>query len=69
MTDKILLRDWQISTGDRITYVFDFGDWWEFNVVLEGIEEPDPQLKEAKVIDQKGEAPRQYDDDECEDYE
>jgi hypothetical protein len=63
-TDDILLRDWQINIGDRITYVFDFGDWWDFNVVLESIDEPDPKLKKAKVIDQKGKAPKQYGDDE-----
>lgn len=66
-TDEILLRDWQISTGDRITYVFDFGDWWEFNVVLESIDEPDPKIKAAKVIDKKGKAPKQYDDDDDDD--
>ena len=65
-TDEILLRDWQINIGDRITYVFDFGDWWEFNVVLESIDEPDPKLKKAKVIDQKGKAPKQYDNDDDE---
>jgi hypothetical protein len=42
--------------------VFDFGDWWEFNVVLESIDEPDPKLKKAKVIDKKGKAPEQYPD-------
>ena len=61
-TDKVLLRDWQVNIGDRITYVFDFGDWWEFNVVLESIDEPDPKLKKAKVIDKKGKAPEQYPD-------
>jgi len=63
-TDEILLRDWQINIGDRITYVFDFGDWWKFNVVLESIEEPDPKLKQTKVIEQKGKAPEQYSDDD-----
>ncbi len=61
-TDEVLIRDWQIGIGDRITYVFDFGDWWEFNVVLESIDEPDSKLKKAKVIDQKGKAPEQYPD-------
>lgn len=63
-TDEILLRDWQINIGDRITYVFDFGDWWKFNVVLESIEEPNPKLKQPKVIEQKGKAPAQYSDDD-----
>ena len=61
-TDEVLIRNWQIGIGDRITYVFDFGDWWEFNVVLESIDEPDPKLKKAKVIDKKGKAPEQYPD-------
>jgi hypothetical protein len=61
-TDKVLIRDWQIEIGDRITYVFDFGDWWEFGVVLESIDEPDSKIKKAKVIDQKGKAPEQYPD-------
>jgi hypothetical protein len=61
-TDEVLIRDWQIGIGDPITYVFDFGDWWEFNVVLESIEEPDPKFKKAKVIDKKGKAPEQYPD-------
>ena len=65
-TDEVLLRDWQINIGDRITYVFDFGDWWEFNVVLESIDEPHPKLKKAKVIDKKGKAPEQYPDDDDE---
>ncbi len=63
-TDEIVIRDWQISKGDRITYIFDFGDWWEFNVVLESIDDPDPKLKKPKVIDQKGKAPAQYSDDD-----
>jgi hypothetical protein len=63
-TDQILLRDWQINIGDRITYIFDFGDWWKFNVVLESIEEPDPKLKKPKVIEQKGKSPAQYPNDD-----
>lgn len=63
-TDQILLRDWQINIGDRITYIFDFGDWWKFNVVLESIEEPDPKLKKPKVIEQKGKSPEQYPNDD-----
>lgn len=62
-TDEVLLQNWQITKGDRATYVFDFGDWWEFEVVLEDIEEPNPKLKKAKVIETKGKAPRQYDDE------
>lgn len=63
-TDEVLLRDWQINIGDRLTYVFDFGDWWEFDLVLESVDEFDPDLKKAKLIDQKGKAPEQYPDDD-----
>ncbi|MBD2176768.1 plasmid pRiA4b ORF-3 family protein [Pseudanabaena sp. FACHB-1998] len=61
-TDTVLLKNWQITKGDRLTYVFDFGDWWEFDVVLESIEEPNPKLKKAKVVETKGKAPKQYGD-------
>ncbi|NMF57817.1 hypothetical protein [Pseudanabaena yagii] len=36
----------------------------KFNVVLESIEEPNPKLKQPKVIEQKGKAPAQYSDDD-----
>ena len=40
-------------------YVFDFGDWWEFDIeimeILDESYEGDP-----KILQQKGENPQQY---------
>jgi hypothetical protein len=49
-------------------YLYDFGDHWEFDVMLESIESP--KLKKPKLIEERGKAPQQYpswdDDDEWE---
>jgi hypothetical protein len=42
-----------------MTYVFDFGDWWEFDVTLEQID-PDMQIKKAVLLQAHGESPEQY---------
>ena len=43
----------------RILYLFDFGDNWEFGVEL--IETRDePHEGEPKILEEKGEAPQQY---------
>ncbi len=41
-------------------WFFDFGDNWEFNVLLERIDPVDLNLKKPKVLEKKGEAPEQY---------
>jgi hypothetical protein len=63
-TDKVHVGDLPLSTGQAMTFVFDFGDWWEFNVELERIEsvEAFPSLKGAVVLEEQGEAPDQYRD-------
>jgi hypothetical protein len=47
-----------------MTYIFDFGDWWEFRVQLEQIDPVDPQLKKPKLLESHGKAPEQYPDAE-----
>jgi len=41
-------------------YIFDFGDNWQFDILLEAIDPPNPKVKEAKIIESHGKAPRQY---------
>jgi len=43
-----------------MTYLFDFGDNWEFEVQLEGIALADPKARRPKVFETHGEAPEQY---------
>jgi hypothetical protein len=41
--------DWRldgvVAAGDRFTYVYDFGDWWEHEVVVEGVFPADPDQR------------------------
>jgi Plasmid pRiA4b ORF-3-like protein len=41
--------DWRLDAvadrGDRFTYVYDFGDWWEHQVVVESIGPADPEQR------------------------
>jgi hypothetical protein len=57
--------------GQKIIYLFDYGDSWEFEVQLLKIFKDEIPPKNPKIIEAKGEAPRQYeycddDDDEWE---
>ena len=43
-----------------MTYLYDFGDQWEFDVKLEGIEKVDPKMSKPKIVESHGKAPQQY---------
>ncbi|MZQ99665.1 MAG: hypothetical protein GT601_18520, partial [Acidaminobacter sp.] len=71
--DEFTLAELNLFVGQRITYNFDFGDEWRFDIKVlkadvnaEGPENPE-------IIEEKGKAPSQYgdfwDEDEDEDYE
>ncbi len=45
--------------GDTMTYHYDFGDDWRFEVFLESIEEND-KLKKPKILERHGAPPEQY---------
>ncbi len=59
-TDEILIGDIPLQPGSSMTYLFDFGDNWEFNVKLERIDPVDKKMKKPRVIKSFGEAPEQY---------
>ncbi len=40
--------------------LYDFGDNWKFEVVLERIEPVNPKIRAPKVMESHGEAPEQY---------
>jgi len=69
-TDEVCLADLLLKEGDIMTYIFDFGDWWEFDLQLEKIAENDLGADYGAIIESKGEAPAQYPNwDEEDDYE
>lgn len=59
-TTEVRIGDLPLSEGSVMEFVYDFGDWWEFQVTLETIGPPDPALKSAALIEEKGRAPEQY---------
>lgn len=64
--DQVRIGDLPLEPGASMTYLYDFGDNWKFNVQLEAIEPPDSKIKKAKILEIHGDAPQQYwsEDDE-----
>ena len=66
-TDEISLEELPLSIKASMKFIFDFGDCWEFKVLLENIDPDGEKVEVAEIIASGGEAPEQYpdwDDDE-----
>jgi hypothetical protein len=61
-TNKVHIGDLPLREGDSLIYIFDFGDWWEFEVQLEKIEPDNLQTDYGAIIESHGKAPLQYPD-------
>jgi hypothetical protein len=59
LTDDVRVGEVPLSAGQSMKFVFDFGDWWEFGVKLERVE-AGRTVKQPKVLESHGKAPRQY---------
>jgi hypothetical protein len=64
--DEITLSAALARTRKPITYVYDLGDHWEHEIVLEKAVEPDPSVAYPHCVDGRGDAPVE---DWCEDEE
>ena len=58
-TSEVLAGEVPLRVGQRMTFVFDFGDRWEFDVTLERVD-PDMAIEEPAVLETHGEPPAQY---------
>ena len=58
-TSEVRVGDVPLRVGQTMTYVFDFGDWWEFGVTLERVD-PDMAIEKPLVLEQHGKPPSQY---------
>jgi len=58
-TSDVLVGDVPLRVGQTMTYVFDFGDWWEFDVTLERVD-PGMGIEKPVVLEKHGEPPEQY---------
>ena len=60
--DDVLIGELPLAVGDCMTFTYDYGDNWQFDVELMRVDDPDRKLKAARVIESHGKAPRQYAD-------
>jgi len=58
--DEVNIGELELYEGQRILYLFDYGDSWEFNIVLEKIDSSSPLPLNPKIVEKKGKAPEQY---------
>ncbi len=59
-TDEFKIKDLPLRIGDKMEYLFDFGDYWQFTAELEAIQPPNPKFKKAKILESHGKSPEQY---------
>lgn len=58
--ERTVMTDvWKIP-GDRMTFLFDYGDMWRFTVTLVGLGSAEPGKRYPKIVGQEGEGPLQY---------
>ncbi|MFM2315544.1 MAG: hypothetical protein RLZZ04_4822, partial [Cyanobacteriota bacterium] len=60
-TDQMKIADLPLEVGSVMEYLFDFGDNWEFQLLLEEIK-PDICPGYGEMIASHGKAPEQYPD-------
>jgi hypothetical protein len=61
-TDEFAIGSLPLDPGQSMTFLYDFGDQWQFTVKLEKILPPNHKMTRMKVIEKKGKAPKQYPD-------
>ena len=59
-TSEVTIRDTALTPGSMMSYLYDFGDHWQFDIVLENIDTLADSIKHAKLLEFHGKAPEQY---------
>ena len=59
LTSEVHIGELGLEIGQHMTFLFDYGDNWEFDVVLEAVE-PNNHLQGAEIRAEHGKAPVQY---------
>jgi hypothetical protein len=60
LTSEVRIGDLPLRPGEAMTYLYDFGDQWHFDVQLERLDPIDQTLGQARILEVHGEAPVQY---------
>jgi hypothetical protein len=55
----VMVGDVPLRVGQGMNYLYDFGDNWEFDVTLEGVD-PDKAVKKPVLLETHGKPPEQY---------
>jgi hypothetical protein len=58
-TDEVQIGDVPLRLGQTMTFLYDFGDRWEFEVTLESVN-PEMAIKKPAVLEKQGNPPEQY---------
>jgi hypothetical protein len=58
--EETTIESLELFKGQKLVYLFDFGDMWEFNIELTEVEKETPVPMKPIVIESKGESPEQY---------
>jgi hypothetical protein len=59
-TSEMLIGNVPLGVGQTMTFLFDFGDQWEFDVTLERIDPQDTSVRDPIILKTHGEPPQQY---------
>ncbi|MDO9535573.1 MAG: hypothetical protein Q7J85_09665 [Bacillota bacterium] len=58
--EETTIEEMELYKGQKLYYLFDFGDMWEFDIELIQIEKNMPLPLRPIIIETKGESPEQY---------
>lgn len=61
-TEEVTIEDLKLFKGQKLFYLFDFGDMWWFDIKLLRIDKESPEYYKPMIIDSQGESPDQYPD-------
>lgn len=61
-TDEVCLRDVRLRNKQRILYIFDYGDQWEFDIIVNIKTGTEINLENPEIIKKAGDSPEQYPD-------
>jgi len=56
---EMLVGDLQLQVGQKMIFLFDFGDSWKFDIVLEQVDR-EMDIEEPEILELHGEPPEQY---------
>ncbi|MFT5731090.1 MAG: hypothetical protein ACI8PB_005283 [Desulforhopalus sp.] len=64
---KVYIGQLNLYVGQKLLYVFDYGDWWDFSIEVMGITK-EPHFGDYKLLQQHGDSPEQYPEFNDDDY-